>query len=243
MPCKCGAKLCVCNHDTSPVDLRDAVARYQILEMKHGFPIAKQFLIDLDPKDLREVERMAEGSNFRFPVAFAPNRLRISILRTLYWVEPDGSLRQQRIDVAWPQSNPPTLSTKHTTRRTTRLMKYAVPLRPPHPRFYKLKFSPCGQYVANVERQIDKNEFAEGHWNFTIWKKESPDASGVQSSAWQRIATLQDIYGDFLHDGNFAFNPQFQVMALFEIAPQTSNQTSIWKFGTPTTGLCSYHDP
>lgn len=34
--------------------------------------------------------------------------------------------------------------------------------------FYELKFSPCGQYVANVERQVDKNEFSVGHWNFTI---------------------------------------------------------------------------
>src|SRR5437016_10064027 len=67
------ASICVCSQDTSPVDLRDTVASYQILEMKLGFPVAKQFLIDLDAEDLREVERTAEGRNFRFPVAFAPN--------------------------------------------------------------------------------------------------------------------------------------------------------------------------
>jgi hypothetical protein len=245
MPCTCGLKVCVCSQDTSPVDLRDAVASYQILEMKLGFPIAKQFLIDLDAEDLREVERTTEGRNFRFPVAFAPNLQRISILRTLFWVEQDGSLQQQRIDVPLPQPIPPSIPAKRRKWSLIRLRKNAVEREQPQQipalksRFYKLKFSPCGQYMANVERQNDKNEFSEGHWNFTIWKKESLDASAAQTSAWQRIATLCDIYGDFLHDGNFAFNPQFQMIALLEIAQVPSNQTSIWKFGTPTKGLCT----
>ena len=70
MPCTCGLKICICIQATSPVDLRDAVASYEILEMKPGFPITKQFRIDLDKEDLDEVERTAEGHNFRFPIAF-----------------------------------------------------------------------------------------------------------------------------------------------------------------------------
>ena len=245
MPCTCGLKLCVCSQDISPVDLRDAVASYQILEMKPGFPIAKQFLIDLDTEDLREVERTAEGSNFRFPVAFAPNLQRISILRTLLSIEQDGSLQQQRIDVPLHQPILPSIAAKR--RKISRIWsrKNAVKTEQPQQipalksRFYKLKFSPCGHYVANVERQIDKNESSDGHWNFTVWKKESSDASAAQTSAWQRIATLCDIYGDFLHDGSFTFNPQFQVIALLEIAPLEGDQASIWKFGTPTKGLCT----
>jgi hypothetical protein len=215
--------------------------------MKLGFPIAKQFLIDLDPEDLREVERTAEGHNFRFPVAFAPNLRRISIFRTLFWIEQDGSLQQQRINVPLPQPIPipPSIPAKSKKWRLKRSRKRGVETVTEQPQetpalkstFYKLKFSPCGQYVANAERQIDKNEFSVGHWNFTIWKKESPDASAPQTSAWQRIATLCDIYGNFLHEGNFAFNPQFQMIAFLEIAHVPSNQASIWKFGTPTRGL------
>jgi hypothetical protein len=209
--------------------------------MNPGFPISKQFLIDLDADDLREVERTAEGRNFRFPVAFAPNLQRISILRTLFWVEQDGSLRRQRIDVPLPQPFPRSTLAKLRKWRRKNAVETEQPQQIPALKsiFYKLKFSPCGQYVANVERQIDKNEFLVGHWNFTIWKMEPSDASAVQTSAWQRIATLCDIYGDFLHDGNFAFNPQFQMIALLEIAQVTSNQASIWKFGTPTQGLCT----
>ncbi len=77
MPCVSGLKVCVYSHDKSPVDLQGAVASYQILEMKPAFPISKQFLINLDAEDLCEVERTAEGRNFRFPVAFAPNLQRI----------------------------------------------------------------------------------------------------------------------------------------------------------------------
>jgi hypothetical protein len=83
--------------------------------------------------------------------------------------------------------------------------------------------------LATIERQIDKNEFSVGCWDFTIWKKES--------FTWQRIATLCDIYGDFLRDGNFAFNQQFQMIALLETAQVPSNQASIWIFGPPTQGL------
>ena len=72
-----------------------------------------------------------------------------------------------------------------------------------------------------------------GRWNFSIWKKESLDASAAQNPAWQRTATLWDIYGDFLDDKNFAFNPRFEMIAFLEIAQFTSNQASIWKFGTP----------
>ena len=142
-----------------------------------------------------------------------------------------------------PQPIPPSIPAKR--RKRSRWGKNAVEteqlqqIPAVKPRYYKLKFSPCGQYVANAERQNDKNEFSQGHWNFTIWKKESSDASAAQTSAWQRIATLCDICGDFLHDGNFAFNPQFQMIALLEIRHVPSNLASIWKFGIPTKGLCT----
>lgn len=243
--CTCGQNPCVCGENTSSIDLRDAVVGYQILEMKLGFPIANKFVIDLGAEDLCEVESIAEGHNFRFPVAFAPNLQRIAILRTLFCVEEDGSLHQQSIYVPLPQSMPSSIPRKRKKWSLQRWKKNVVetehpPQAPaPKPRFYKLKFSPCGQYIAHAERQDDKNEFSQGHWNFTIWKKESLDASGAHASSWVRLAKLCDIYGDFLHDGNFAFNPQFQMLALLEIAQVPSNQTTIWKFGTPTKGLCT----
>jgi hypothetical protein len=227
--------------------------------MKLGFPISKQFLIELNTEDLREVERTAKGRKFRFPIAFAPSLRRISILRTLFWIEQDGSLQQQRIDEPLvqpiPQNIPVSIPVKRRKWRLNRWRKNAVKIEqsqqiPPQQTppqkipalksiFYKLKFSPCGQYVANVERQIDKNEFSVGHWNFTIWKKESSDGSAARISTWQRMVTLYDIYGDFLQDGNFVFSPRFQMIALSKTAQVPSNQTSIWKFGTLTGGLCT----
>lgn len=235
----------ISSHDTSPVDLQDAVVSYQILEMRHGFPIAKQFLIDLNPEDLREVERTAEGRNFRFPVAFAPNLQRISVLHTLFWEEHDGSIQKQRIHVPLPQPAPPLAPSKRKRWSYKRLWKntkrteqaeQTQPIPAQKPRFYKMKFSPCGQFVAHAERQNDNNELSWGYWDFTVWKRESSDTSVAQASVWQQVATLCDIYGDFLHDGNFEFNPQFQTLALMEI--DRCNQTSIWKFGTPTQGKC-----
>lgn len=253
--CTCGRKVCVCNHNTSPVDLKDAVACFQILEIKPGFPIAKQFVIDLNAEDLHEVERTADGLNFRFPIAFAPNLQCVSILRTLVWTDSDGCLKQQRIDVPLPLPVPlpkavPTppstfASSKRFRRRRKRDVKNTEePQQTQQPvavksKFYKLKFAPCGQFVAMVERQNDKNELPEGHWNFTIWHKQLLDAEGAQTTSWVQIATLPDIYGNFLNDGDFAFNPRFQTIAVMECAEYASYQTSTWNYGTATEGLCT----
>ena len=249
MTCTCGRKECICSQDTSPVDLQDAIVSYQILEMKPGFPIAHHFSINLDAEDLRDVEMAAEGQKFRFPVAFAPNLRCIAILRTLFWIEHNGSLQQQRIEVSLPQPAPPSVFDKQRKWKNRRLRENATEVGQPQQipavksRFYKLKFSPCGQYVAMIERQHDNNEFSEGRWNLSIWKNESPGASTHQDSVWERTATLYDIYGDFLHDGNLAFSPQFQMIALLEIKPVTSNQTTLWKFGTSTRGMSMANIP
>lgn len=242
MPCTCGLRECVFCRNTGPVNLGGALIRYQILEMKVGFPTARQFLIDQDAEDLREVESTVEGRKFRFPIAFAPDLQRISILRTLFWIERDGSLQKQRVDGPLFHPIPPIISAKKRSRRRRKRPKKdaAVTEQPQQvsairSRCYKLKFSPCGQYVAIVERQSDKNEFSEGHWNLTVWK-ESSDASAAQAHAWERVETLYDIYGDFLHEGNLAFHPRFQMIAFVEHAQY--HQTSIWKFGAPTEGSC-----
>lgn len=81
----------------SAVDFKDATARYQILQLESGFAVVQQFPIALDELDLREVESTAEGPNFRFPIAFAPDLMGIVVLNTLFWVE-DGTLVSRRID-------------------------------------------------------------------------------------------------------------------------------------------------
>lgn len=50
-----------------------------------------------------------------------------------------------------------------------------------------------------------------------------------------------DVLGDFTHDGDLAFNPQFQVLALRGAKGDTiDNQTSIWEFAAPSkVSMCN----
>ncbi len=198
--------------------------------MKPGFPIAKQFLIDLNPEDLLEVEKAADGNKFRLPVAFAPNLRCFSILRTVFWVDYAGSLQQQRIDV--PLSQPIQTDVPDRNGKLPQESR-------PKSRFYKLKFSPGGHFLAFLERQSDQNEFSRGHWDFKIWKKKPRDPSAPQASGWQQVTKLCNIYGDFLPEGSFAFHPEDQMAAFLEYGYAPRNQTSIWNFGSSTQGLCT----
>ena len=58
------------------------------------------------------------------------------------------------------------------------------------------------------------NELSEGQWDFTIWQYQRLDEGEPVVSGWNPIAKLEDFTGDYLHDGNFDFNPKFQILAL-----------------------------
>jgi hypothetical protein len=219
--CACSLVMCECSQPQTQVDLEGIVATYQVLELKSGFPSIRYFTIDLDPEDVLEVELAANGQEFRFPVSFTSDMSQISVLRSLYWEDSPGNLRQQRI----------TLPLIPLGLGSCNLLCAK----------YRRLFSPCGQYLAHFERQRDFNDSSEGFWSLTIWERQVIDAYVTNVVAWQNIASLSDVYGDYLIDGSFALNPRYQVVAFMENVPNrlaSVSQTSLWNFRTAPTGSC-----
>ncbi|KAH7382109.1 hypothetical protein BKA64DRAFT_747820 [Cadophora sp. MPI-SDFR-AT-0126] len=288
-PCVCRHKRCTCKRDASRVDLKDALATYQILKLAIGFPVVYQFSIPLDPDDLREVESTAESKKFRFPIAFAPNLQNISILHTVYSIGDGGALQQQRLSKSFAKETPDddnslqehstseplmekpkihfvsTHGEKISKRKLSKVVSWMKPIstkpsqvQPSHanyptketsrpksetsPIYYKLVFSPCGQFIARLERQQDMNRSALGQWDITIWKRHRTDDSTVpaEEQVWKDNFELIDIYSDLTRGGTFTFNPQFQQVGLFEHTTDSPNEISVWNFGTTTKPWRSY---
>jgi hypothetical protein len=118
----------------------------------------------------------------------------------------------------------------YATKETSRLKSEASP------RYYKIIFSPCGQFVARLERQQDMNESALGRWDITLWKRHGADPSAMpaKEQGWKENSKLLDIYSDFTRGGTFTFNPQFQQIGLFEHTTDSPTEISVWNFGTST---------
>ncbi|CAN9367703.1 unnamed protein product [Alternaria alternata] len=218
--------------DRTSVDLKDAVADYQVLQMTEGFPVLRHFSVYLDSEDLLEVELAAKDQKFTFPVSFASDMSQISILRSLYWVDGLGTVISQKVGL-----NP----ALHNNNQDV-----AAELRLPRPSatrtMYRRLFTPCGRYLAHLERQNDFNDSSEGLWTFGIWEKEASDILFMGGSAWRQIATLDDVYGDFLIDGDVTLNPQYQMIALMKFVPYSlgkKNITSIWDFRAIPFGSCN----
>jgi hypothetical protein len=215
-PCVISSKGCACEQDGNLVDLKNTAATYQILKLEDGFPMVNEVNLPLDPDDLHEVESTAEGSKFRFPVSFTPNLQSISILHTLYWIGADGCIQQQRLA---PR------------------LEFAT-----RPRYYKMIFSPCGQFVARLERQQDMNKSAMGRWDIIVWKRQRAGASSKAANehVWKVDSTLLDIYSDFTRGGTFTFNPRFLQIALFEHTTDSPDEVSVWNFGASIKAWRSY---
>jgi hypothetical protein len=103
-----------------------------------------------------------------------------------------------------------------------------------HSRFYRLKFSPCGQYLAVAKRNKDLNIHSEGSWSITIWKREKARIRSKETFLWQVLAEVSSIYGDLLPEGTFAFNARYLLLAIMEI-----RQTVLWNFGKAAPGALS----
>ncbi|CAN9327452.1 unnamed protein product [Alternaria alternata] len=227
---------CICSPPCNPlgtsVDLKDAVADYQVLQMTEGFPAIRHFSVYLDSEDLLEVELAAKDQKFRFPVSFASDMSQISILRSLYWVDGLGTVMSQKVGLnpAARNNNQDVAAEPRSPRPSATRAKY------------RRLFTPCGRYLAHLERQNDFNDSSEGLWTFGIWEKEASDIQFMGGSAWRQIATLEDVYGDFLIDGDITFNPQYQMIALMKLVPWRlgeMNMTSIWDFRAIPFGLCN----
>jgi hypothetical protein len=208
------------------------VADYKVLQMTAGFPIVQQFTVYLDAEDLLEVEVAAKGHKFRFPISYASDMSQVSILRTLYWADDFGTIISQKFGPN-PAHREPCQDAAGDS----------IPPRPLGPRAqYRRLFTPCGQYLAHIERQNDFNDSSEGLWTFSIWEKGASDAHFMGGTAWRKIASLDDVYGDFLIDGDVAFNPRYQIIALMQLVPKRLgivNLTSIWNFRAIPLGSCN----
>jgi hypothetical protein len=200
--------------------------------MTEGFPAIRHFSVYLDSEDLLEVELAAKDQKFRFPVSFASDMSQISILRSLYWVDGLGTVMSQKVGLnpAARNNNQDVAAEPRSPRPSATRAKY------------RRLFTPCGRYLAHLERQNDFNDSSEGLWTFGIWEKEASDIQFMGGSAWRQIATLEDVYGDFLIDGDITFNPQYQMIALMKLVPWRlgeMNMTSIWDFRAIPFGLCN----
>ncbi|OWY51406.1 hypothetical protein AALT_g4692 [Alternaria alternata] len=190
------------------------------------------FSVYLDSEDLLEVELAAKDQKFTFPVSFASDMSQISILRSLYWVDGLGTVISQKVGL-----NPALHNNNQDVAAEPRLPRPSATRA-----MYRRLFTPCGRYLAHLERQNDFNDSSEGLWTFGIWEKEASDILFMGGSAWRQIATLDDVYGDFLIDGDVTLNPQYQMIALMKFVPYSlgkRNITSIWDFRAIPFGSCN----
>jgi hypothetical protein len=221
-------RICECFKNT--ICLQDAVATYEIIDVLTNRPLLDPFGLILDPEELQKMEQCAEGSQFRFPIAISTDLTQISILTTTYWVDQNGQVLEQKLDL-FPWSD-------HTSEPLCKGLfnSYESAGHGDHSSFYRLKFSPCGRYLAVTTRRCDLNQLKMGFWNISIWSREKSHLGSQALFSWKLLTELSELYGSLLSEGTFAFNPQYMILAFVVLGGNSMidphSQTLIWHFGS-----------
>jgi len=106
-------------------------------------------------------------------------------------------------------------------------------------RFYRLEFSPCGNFLAVAKRNRDSNDHPEGFWSITIWRRETAIIRSQEALFWQVMTEISCLHGNFLDEGSFAFNPLYTLFVMETGYSRYSchYRTIICDFGKDTPGI------
>jgi len=190
--------------------------------------------MEIASDDLKYAEPL--GSQFRFPIAFSADLSQFSILRTVYTLEVDLSLAKfiksfestsllcQRLDLSpiwylYPKCH-------H--------LLHLQGLENECPRWYRLEFSPCGQFIAAARRRglpqiVDSSP--DGTWSITTYRKQRVTIRSKQTVLWEVLSEVTAHSSDFRAEGTFAFHPTLPMLAI-----TGDLETFLWNFGTDPPG-------
>ncbi|KAL3477514.1 hypothetical protein BJX99DRAFT_257331 [Aspergillus californicus] len=214
--------------------------RFEVVKIATRQPVVK-LTFELPPEEVLEVvdsmTDIAEPPTFRFPVAFSPDLNQVVILGCLLRVvrsnEPTGSLNENQYHCQslhlW--------STESNLHAASGLQNSSNgrPEAPQHDKWYRITFSPTGQYIAVLRGSGQPGgKHFYGRWRLVIYKDHSSNADSPPD--YQPI-TETSICSNGHATRVFAFHPELPMLAIVGLGV-----TSLWLFFDPGSQPSGIHN-